>query len=409
MKKILLSIMVVGLCAILLGAGTLSFFSDWEVSEDNLFEAGQMDLLIDCHSTHMRTFPVDGLYDDYEVELPITFEEKDLVPGDYFFNWHDVKPGDYGEATISFHVWDNDAWMWFRLTNLAEGPGETPEPEEEFNPDNGELAENIHVMLWVDDGDNIFEPDQEEVAFFEGTLLELADMDWFGEWHLIGCELFYIGWEWNVPTSVGNIIQGDWVEFDVEIYTEQYRNNPDPVPPENGDPFEGYLHDLQLRVLNGLANDSFDVYVDDTLVYQFTDGPSVFDFPVSDLLSYEALWNLPQIWCYHNISLLPFLIPWYGPTHVVKVVATGDQWIGFEDYGQLVVSEMTLFCDEDEYQFVNLGDDLSEAGHNLLGWWDQAVGEEHGVEGYGDIDSARVAWYPANSDEPWASVDFTFL
>jgi len=237
MKKILTSVMAIGIVLGLLGAGTLSFFSDWEISENNYFEAGKMDLKIDCHSTHMRTFPIDGMYGDYEVELPIHFDEINLVD-EQFFYWHDVKPGDYGEATISFHVWDNDAWMWFRLTNLAEGPGETPEPEEEFNPDNGELAENIHVMLWVDDGDNVYEPEEPEyeVAFFEGTLLELADMDWFGEWHLIGCELFYIGWEWNVPTTVGNVIQDDWARFNVQIYAEQYRNNPSPVPPV-GDPF----------------------------------------------------------------------------------------------------------------------------------------------------------------------------
>ncbi|QFU84850.1 SipW-dependent-type signal peptide-containing protein [Natronorubrum aibiense] len=43
----------------------------------------------------------------------------------------------------------------------------------------------------------------------------------------------FIAFEWHLPTTVGNEVQGDSVAFDLSFYTEQCRHNPDPI-----DPFE---------------------------------------------------------------------------------------------------------------------------------------------------------------------------
>jgi len=239
-----MSIMTIGIALGMLGAGTLSFFSDWEISEDNYFEAGTMDLLVDCHSIHTGLWPGGHVY-----EANIDFEEKDLIPGDKIFNWHDVKPGDYGEATISFHVMDNDAWLWLRVNYLEDFGGAYPEPEAELYPDEGDLSDYIDVRIWLDEGqtegwqgkgpegdpgegDNIWQ-DGEPILFDWNTLANLYIYGWLPDspWHLQSCHTGYIGWEWEVATSVDNIIQGDYVTFDVEIYAEQYRNNEVPVPP----------------------------------------------------------------------------------------------------------------------------------------------------------------------------------
>jgi len=240
MKKILMSIMTIGIALGMLGAGTLSFFSDWEISADNEFVAGTMDLLVDCRSTHTGIWPGGHVY-----ESPIIFEEKDLVAGDKIFNWHDVKPGDNGEATISFHVYDNDAWLWLRVNYLEDFGGAYPEPEAELYPDAGELSQYIDVMIWLDEGqtpgfqgddpgegDNIWNYD-EPILFDWDTLENLYMHGWLmmDPWHLVACEIWYIGWAWEVDTTVDNIIQGDYVEFDIEFYAEQYRNNETPVAP----------------------------------------------------------------------------------------------------------------------------------------------------------------------------------
>ncbi len=41
----------------------------------------------------------------------------------------------------------------------------------------------------------------------------------------------FIGFEWCLPPTVGNEVQGDGVAFDLSFYTEQCRHNPDPENP----------------------------------------------------------------------------------------------------------------------------------------------------------------------------------
>jgi len=41
----------------------------------------------------------------------------------------------------------------------------------------------------------------------------------------------FVGFEWCLPTTVGNEVQGDSVSFDLSFYTEQCRHNPDPENP----------------------------------------------------------------------------------------------------------------------------------------------------------------------------------
>jgi predicted ribosomally synthesized peptide with SipW-like signal peptide len=244
MRKILLSIMVIGVSVLLFGAGTVSYFSDTEISNDNYFEAGTLDLKIDCHSTHFQQWPGDGTQ---YVEDPIIFGEKDFVPGDKIFNWHDIKPGDFGEATISFHVYDNHAWGWLRITNIVEDGGVLTEPEEEDYPnDLGELSENMEVMLWIDqgtipgwqgsdedpqEGDNKWQ--EGEPIIFEGTMADLiyGNPVLFTQKCMKACTIYYLGWAWWVSTNVDNVIQGDTLQFDIEFYAEQWRNNPNPTDP----------------------------------------------------------------------------------------------------------------------------------------------------------------------------------
>ncbi len=90
-----------------------------------------------------------------------TWDLKNLVPGsDKFFNFGDVKPGDHGETTISFHV-NKDAWMCLDFKNLKDKENGENEPESHEDtsrsPTDGELAEGLEFFAWHDDGDDIFE------------------------------------------------------------------------------------------------------------------------------------------------------------------------------------------------------------------------------------------------------------
>jgi predicted ribosomally synthesized peptide with SipW-like signal peptide len=66
----------------------------------------------------------------------------------------DVKPGDYGELTISTHLCHNDGYLWMQMPGgLAESENGIVEPEESVDDtqDEGELAENVQTALWYDD------------------------------------------------------------------------------------------------------------------------------------------------------------------------------------------------------------------------------------------------------------------
>ncbi|MFQ3293263.1 MAG: putative ribosomally synthesized peptide with SipW-like signal peptide [Halobacteriales archaeon] len=87
-------------------------------------------------------------------------------------NLHDVKPGDFGELTLSMHLCDNPGYIWLQgelgeaLENghtepEANDPDEIGSPES-TNPDEVELLDEIQTLLWYDeDGDNVFEPGAE--------------------------------------------------------------------------------------------------------------------------------------------------------------------------------------------------------------------------------------------------------
>ncbi|MFW6120289.1 MAG: TasA family protein, partial [Petrotogales bacterium] len=46
-KQLLMSVMAIGAAALMLGAGTLAYFSDLEVAKNNTFTAGIIDISLD--------------------------------------------------------------------------------------------------------------------------------------------------------------------------------------------------------------------------------------------------------------------------------------------------------------------------------------------------------------------------
>ena len=71
-------------------------------------------------------------------------------------NLTDVKPGDFGEFTLSFHLCDNPGYVWLQAGSVSESENGQTEPEMEVdNDDAPDLAENIQTVWWYDDGDNV--------------------------------------------------------------------------------------------------------------------------------------------------------------------------------------------------------------------------------------------------------------
>lgn len=157
--KILASMLLIGAAAMAIGGGiTGAFFSDTETSTGNTFAAGAIDLKVDF----------DGYFNKVADGTPNagTWNEKDLVAGtDKFFNFIDLKPGDFGEGTISLHVYDNDAWGIMVIEDVIDGGNTCVDPETEVVADadcyekavgtaeaDGELRENLIFSACLDEG-----------------------------------------------------------------------------------------------------------------------------------------------------------------------------------------------------------------------------------------------------------------
>jgi predicted ribosomally synthesized peptide with SipW-like signal peptide len=269
-KKILPRIILVVSVVLFAVYSTNAFFSDTETSTGNTFQAGAIDLKIDNES-----------YYNGEISPNTTWDLDDLT-GHLFFDFSDIKPGDWGEDTISLHVNTNDAWACMDLSLTKNDDNDCTEPElendSECTPDNGndfdgELGQNIKIIFWNDDGDNVLEDDEETSIFRDETVLDLfssgmwalaqsqqqgrilLDSDLNEDGAMVGGKTYYIAKGWcfgnmsidpvaqdgdshtNSPTTnpgfscdgsqLDNATQTDSIEGDFSFYAEQARHNPD--------------------------------------------------------------------------------------------------------------------------------------------------------------------------------------
>ena len=288
-KRIILAGSVIAIALALVIGATGAFFSDEETSLGNVFTAGAIDLKIDNESYAIdHNIPgYDNPVGDFVASKHTSWELRDLTI-EKFFDFIDLKPGDYGEDTISVHVDNNDAWLCAAAQITEDSDVTYTEPEldddqtvNEGNPvgTDGELDDELNFIFWLDDGDNVYETcgDQTSECFNENVFLQgsLADMDDAGQITLAdaggsifddngpvpGDTTFYIGKAWcfgnltGAPVSqdnlntegpldrgdaqnpvtgiecdgaeVDNAAQTDRVVGDIQFYAEQSRNNPD--------------------------------------------------------------------------------------------------------------------------------------------------------------------------------------
>jgi hypothetical protein len=180
-----------------------------------------------------------------------TWELTDLGPEHKFFNFDDIKPGDYGENTISLHVYDNDAYACMFTRNMQDDDPSLTEPETSAGDNtvglgNGELSKYVYFFAWHDDGNNVFEAGEEKITedpvlanpFLSDSVVDLATP---GNGKILPAGTTkYIGLAWCAGTMsfagtdilcdgslMGNEAQADALSADIGFYVEQVRNNPE--------------------------------------------------------------------------------------------------------------------------------------------------------------------------------------
>ncbi len=206
------------------------------------------DVAMDVHGT-----PYGDLDEADRVDVEQTYREQFVDPPSFVvegpvIDLDDVKPGDSGSVAYSVHLFDEPGYVWLGGSLDANREGAVTEPELDAPVEDdpvdgssaGELLDAIEVTLWYDDGD-------ETPLVFEGTLGELlaavgdglpldgnpetAGRDCFPQDQPGDEQVRYVGFEWTLPASVGNAVQGDSVTFDLTFAAVQCRNNDGTMSP----------------------------------------------------------------------------------------------------------------------------------------------------------------------------------
>ena len=285
-RKILKSIVLLGIIGLVVLGVTNAFFSDTETSKDNILAAGELDLKVDntCYYNGLACRPVLDGEDKplgYSTWSPTggrggdpngercscTWDLKDLQ-GDLFFDFNDLKPDDESEDTISLHV-KNDAYACMSIKKTEDDDETCSEPEQADDPTcnesdadlaDGELGGLLQFIFWEDDGDNVLEDDEKVFkkgsasSLFDGAIWTLAD-SLSNIWTGVGGPLladtdYFIGKAWcfgtqtedPVPsgqgvnptvdpgvdcdgTALNNAAQTDLLMADIEFSAVQARHN----------------------------------------------------------------------------------------------------------------------------------------------------------------------------------------
>jgi len=172
-------------------------------------------------------------------------------------NLTDVKPGDFGEVTLSFHLCDNPGYVWLRAANIIENENTPFGNDGDFannGDEKGELGKKAKALVWYDsgqdgwngddddEGDNVYQQNKETVIK-RGSLREVLERLATGNGFPLEGDLaaeeaggigrdcfdnsttYQIGFAWWLPEEVGNEVAADSIQFDLGFYTEQCRHN----------------------------------------------------------------------------------------------------------------------------------------------------------------------------------------
>jgi len=209
MKKILISLSIIAVIAVVSIGITTAYFTDTEKSENNTMAAGTMDLNIDGGNTAVQTMSLSN-----------------KAPGDIGTEDSVLKNvGSLGgELDITIGTVNN-------LACKDVNPGDLTE----YCDSTGTLGANAKMALYIDvDRDGIYDSGTEmgfksDGSIYTSGILQYDTMDSYSGkgWNNVYSSLmmpttkddFVIDWE--IPTGATNEIQGDAVNFDVTFTLRQ--------------------------------------------------------------------------------------------------------------------------------------------------------------------------------------------
>lgn len=203
-KKMLLSVLIIGLVSVMAGSTTWAYFQDTELSDDNTLTAGTLDLTL--------------------TNAPFTLSDK--------------QPGDSGTETQTIQnigSLDGELDVTFSAITNTESTGST-EYEQDGEP--GELGAEAEMLVFIDVDSSGTLTENDIVLKSDGTVVTAPvtpnEEDYFATINSYGSDDFDhaivsmgstverdIIFKWRIPTDATNGIQGDSLSFDVTFTLEQ--------------------------------------------------------------------------------------------------------------------------------------------------------------------------------------------
>lgn len=273
-RRVLGGLGTIGVASAVAGLGTSAYLSDEESFEDNTITAGTLDMQV--------TASVEAANDYWDDQTTLgdleATADGEAVTG---LQVDDVKPGDWGIICFDIDIGDNPGYVQVRTENLesSENGYSEPEPTDgnetsmtgDFNDPSvsdgaGELQDKILATVWNDYGggdrtalsgldgttnvagggqSEAWDPSRDEGGVVDSdthytTLQEAYDTyntgvtirDGAGDPLAIEDDGENFNSEFclllEIPSEVGNEIQGDSLSFDLVFDAEQTRNNDSP-------------------------------------------------------------------------------------------------------------------------------------------------------------------------------------
>lgn len=353
-RNALIGLGTVGAASAGAGLGTSAYFSDEEEFTGNMMTAGELDLAVDYVVHEDQGSAGTYTINSFTNEVNGTDPGDDLtVNGDgttISQNLSDVKPGDHGHSYFCFTIDDNPAYIWAcgELTDTSENGYTEPEPEDDN--DEGELEENIEVDVTYCELDDNGEQTSTGDTIFSGTLREVLEqlqagipLDGSGDGGAAaGGQAAFAGtsgdaatnpclcFDWELPTTVGNVIQGDSLEFDLSFHAVQSRHNDGAHNPCADETYTAdYVNDdgIAQPIPDGVAR--VDVsYGDEKVVYGITfDEPDGSQYSLADPNFANANFSMP--FDLDNDGTYDYQVAWNaqgGDDFLYSAVESGPNW-----------------------------------------------------------------------------------
>jgi len=232
-KKILMSMLTVGVVLAAVGGATVAIFSDTETSSGNTFSAGTIDISVgdEPWTTGYILSDMKPCYTDY---IDFTIHNDGTNPANI---WKILKSFETGQGVMSEPECEAEGGTWVDY-------GDHCKEEEPVHNVDDRIYYDLRVELYDKDPDtHAAGPVWWQTIYMDEDAVTVGSLE--NDKMYLG--MVPAGWwlkvyqSYHMPDWVGNKFQGDTLAFEMELYAEQLTNT---ITLENKDEVDGDLAHL---------------------------------------------------------------------------------------------------------------------------------------------------------------------